>query len=419
MTFRLSADIFPDSFSKDCMSSRKTAKKTVSKTKTKAPRKTPHRSVRGWITGIALLLCALGAGFSYLPEERIPETLEPVHTFTLRTRNTVIAKFLPDSSRYDDTALIPIPDTEPVKLYFAPSPNIRKGLCDFIGSAKSTVDVCIYDLDLHEVARALTEAKKRGVKVRVVTDEDNVMLAAVEQLKKAGVPVIPDNRPAIMHNKFVIVDAKYIWTGSFNFTINGARKNDNNALILESPQIAACYQSKFQEYWSGKFGRRADQKTFGGKVLIGGTMPVKVAFSPSDGVRKLLLDELSDAKKSVRLMAFSFTAKELAEALSKLAMRGVTVQCLFDNGQAAGKFSQDEYLKGSGVQIRLAPNRSGKMHHKVIIIDDETVITGSYNFSKNAEVSNDENILILKNKEIAREFNREFRRCWRGTKGYL
>ena len=71
------------------MSSRKTAKKTVSKTKTKAPRKTPHRSVRGWITGIALLLCALGAGFSYLPEERIPETLEPVHTFTLRTRNTV------------------------------------------------------------------------------------------------------------------------------------------------------------------------------------------------------------------------------------------------------------------------------------------------------------------------------------------
>ena len=59
------------------------------------------------------------------------------------------------------------------------------------------------------------------------------------------------------------------------------------------------------------------------------------------------------------------------------------------------------------------------MHHKVIIIDDETVITGSYNFSRNAERSNDENILIIKNKEIAREFNREFRRCWRGTKGYL
>ena len=58
------------------------------------------------------------------------------------------------------------------------------------------------------------------------------------------------------------------------------------------------------------------------------------------------------------------------------------------------------------------------MHHKVILIDGETVITGSYNFSKNAETSNDENILILKNREIAGAFLREFRRCWTGIKGY-
>lgn len=401
------------------MAKSKAAKKIVSKAKNKVVRKASRRLLRGWMLGITLLVCAAGAGFSYVPEEQVPAALEPVHTFTLRTRNTVIAKILPDSSRYEDTALVSIPNTSPVKLYFAPSPNIRKGLCEFIDSAKSTVDVCIYDLDLYDVARSLTEAKKRGVAVRVVTDEDNVMLEAVERLKKAGIPVIPDNRPAIMHNKFVIVDAKYIWTGSFNFTINGMRKNDNNALILESPQIAACYQSKFQEYYSGRFGPRAGQKTFGGKVLIGGAMPVKVAFSPSDGVQAMLLDELDDAKKSVKLMAFSFTAEAIAEKLAALAKRGVSVQCLFDYGQAGSKFSRDDYLKGCGIQIRLAPNRSGKMHHKVIIIDDETVITGSYNFSKNAEVSNDENILILKNKEIAREFSREFRRCWRGTKGYL
>ena len=148
-------------------------------------------------------------------------------------------------------------------------------------------------------------------------------------------------------------------------------------------------------------------------------MPIEVMFSPSDGVQKRLLGELSKAKHSVRMMAFSFTAPEVAEQLSALAKRGVSVRCLFDNGQAHGKYSQNKFLGRNGVAVRLAPNRSGKMHHKVIIIDDETVITGSYNFSRNAERSNDENILIIKNKEIAREFNREFRRCWRGTKGYL
>ncbi len=381
--------------------------------------RTAAKHLRGYVLATLILLGAAGIGFSYVPEERIPDALEPVHTFTLRTRNNVIAKIAPDSSRYDDTAVVPIPNSTPVKLYFAPSPHIREGLCKLIDSAQSSVDLCIYDLDLFDVARALTDAEKRGVAVRVVTDTDNFKLQAVNRLKDAKIPVVPDNRPAIMHNKFVIVDAKYVWTGSFNFTINGSRKNDNNALILESPQLAACYQTKFEEYFSGKFGPKARRKTNGGKVVIGGTMPVEVMFSPSDGVQKRLLEELAKAKHSVRMMAFSFTAPEVAKELTSLAKRGVSVRCLFDNGQAHGEYSQNKFLGRNGVAVRLAPNRSGKMHHKVIIIDDETVITGSYNFSRNAERSNDENILIIKNKEIAREFNREFRRCWRGTKGYL
>ena len=76
-------------------------------------------------------------------------------------------------------------------------------------------------------------------------------------------------------------------------------------------------------------------------------------------------------------------------------------------------------LCGCGIKIAMSPNRSGKMHHKVIIIDDETVITGSYNYSKNAENSNDENILIIKNAKIASRYFKEFKRCWRGTKGYM
>lgn len=401
--------------------SRKKTKKTVQNTRNKAEEpdlKTAGRSLKGWLTGIAVLLIAGGTAFTFIPEEKVPEALEPIHTELLAARNTIIAKTRLDISRFDDTAVVDVPGSSPVKLYFAPSPNIKRGLCDLIRSAKSTVDICIYDLDLNEVAEALLDAKARKVEVRLVTDEDNVMMAAVEKLKSAGVTVVPDNRPAIMHNKFVVVDARYIWTGSYNFTVNGTTRNDNNALILESPEIAACYLTKFNEYIEGRFGPKASHKTFRGRVVIG-RMPVIVAFSPSDGVRNIILDELSNAKNSVKLMAFSFTDQEIANLLGTLAKKGVSVKCLFDYGQANSKYSQDSYLRGCGVKIKLSPNRSGKMHHKVIIIDEETVITGSYNYSKNAERNNDENILILKNREIAAKYIKEFKRCWKGTKGYL
>lgn len=396
----------------------KKPEKTVKNIVEKNAEETVRRSFKGWLAGIAALVIAGGVAFTFVPEEKVPAAIEPLHTELLAARNTLIAKTGLDISRFDDTAVVDVPGTSPVKLYFAPSPNIRRGLCDFIRSAKSTVDICIYDLDLNEVADALLDAKARKVDVRLVTDEDNVMMAAVEKLKRAGIPVVPDNRPAIMHNKFVIVDARYIWTGSYNFTVNGTRKNDNNALILESPEIAACYLSKFNEYIDGKFGPKARQKTFRGRVVLG-RMPVIVAFSPSDGVRDIILDELSSAKNSVKLMAFSFTDQEIANRLGDLAKKGVSVKCLFDYGQANSKYSQDSYLRGCGVKIKLSPNRSGKMHHKVIVIDEETVITGSYNYSKNAEHSNDENILILKNREIAAHYLKEFKRCWKGTKGYL
>lgn len=401
--------------------SKKISKKIASKAKNKVEKaavNTARRHLKGWLFGIAALLAAGGIAFTFVPEEKVPASLEPVYSELLAARNTVIAKTGLDVSRFDDTAVVEVPGTSPVKLYFAPSPNIRQGLCDFIRTARSTVDICIYDLDLNEVADALLDAKAKKVEVRLVTDEDNVMMTAVEKLKRAGVTVVPDNRPAIMHNKFVIVDARHIWTGSYNFTINGTKKNDNNALILESPEIAACYLSKFNEYIGGKFGPKASQKTFRGRVILG-KMPVIVAFSPSDGVQNIILDELSNAKNSVKLMAFSFTEQKIASQLGDLAKKGVSVKCLFDYGQANSKYSQDSYLRGCGIKIKMSPNRSGKMHHKVIVIDDETVITGSYNYSKNAELNNDENILILKNKDIAAKYVKEFKRCWKGTKGYM
>lgn len=397
--------------------------------KTKSKAKSPKKGSRngGFFFGggrhrllasiMVFLLLAASFGSTFVPEESVPEPLRNIHASLLATRNGLIAKSGLPISRYEDAFQLENPGSAPVKLYFAPSPGISRSLCEFIDSARDSLDVCIYDLDLEDAAGALIRAYQRNLKVRVITDDSNADLAAVKALEKAGIPVRNDNRASLMHNKFMVADATRVWTGSFNFTSNGALKNDNNVLALESPALANAYMEKFDEYWSGKFSFEASLVTREPKLLVG-KIPVEVAFSPSDRVRKKILEELDFVKERLDIMAFSLTSDEIAGKLKDLAKRGVEIRCLLDASTTGSAFSKDQYLKGLGVKVRISPNTSGKMHHKVMILDGETVLTGSYNFSNNAEKYNDENILILRSPALAKKYEEEFRRCWMGTKGY-
>ena len=364
---------------------------------------------------IVLLLCVVSTFF--LPEDPLYESLAKPHDMILAVRNrTIRALHLPISC-YGDHAQVLTAGRDPVMIYFAPSPVICPALCEFINNAVSTIDLCAYDLKHHAIADALIHAKNRGIKVRIVTDSDYMKNDAISRLSQAGIPVVQDRSPSLMHNKFVIVDSRYVWTGSYNLTYNCTEKNDNNAISFESPEIAAGYQKRFEQYWNQKFSTKGEvlqdsKQTFIGKI------PAQYAFSPVDQVEKILLDQLSNAEKKVDIMAFSFTGAKLAVKLRELMRKGVKVRCIFDVGQSKNKASRDEYLKKIGAKVYYSPNRKGKLHHKVMIIDDKTVITGSYNFSKNAASRNDENILIVHSTSIAAHYTREMNRCIRGIKGY-
>ncbi|MBO4631065.1 MAG: DUF1669 domain-containing protein, partial [Lentisphaeria bacterium] len=299
----------------------------------------------------------------------------------------------------------------------APSPKIASALCRFIRSAARSVDVCAFYLKLDAVSDDLIESKQRKNTVRVVTDTDYLKNPAAGRLSQAGIPIVSDRKNSLMHNKFIVVDSRYVWTGSYNLTDNGTWKNDNNAILIESSSTAAGYQARFEEYWQGRFSTDGKRTVTPQNVFIG-RIPAYYAFSPTDRVRNVLMQELSQAKLSVDVMAFSFTGAELAAKLRELCKRGIRVRCLFDYGQAKNKASRDEYLRKIGAQVYYSPNRRGKMHHKVFIIDGKTVITGSYNFSKNAETRNDENILLLRSEAIAGLYTEEMNRCIRGVKGY-
>lgn len=123
---------------------------------------------------------------------------------------------------------------------------------------------------------------------------------------------------------------------------------------------------------------------------------VQVGFSPEGTARELVLSTIHHARESVRMMGYNFTAADIAKALASASRRGVDVKVILDNRENQNKYSKAalNILVNAGVNVRLTD--AYKIHHdKVIIIDQNTVETGSFNFSKAAEYSNSENVLVL------------------------
>jgi phosphatidylserine/phosphatidylglycerophosphate/cardiolipin synthase-like enzyme len=290
--------------------------------------------------------------------------------------------------------------------------GIDEDLAAAIDQARLSVDMAIYDLNLWSIRDILIAAHRRGVTVRMVTESDNMDELEVQELKEAGIQVLGDRREGLMHDKFVIIDRSEVWTGSLNFTTGGGYLDNNNLIRLRSIKLAEDYTHEFEQMFvDDHFGSLKSAGTPYPIVTINGS-PIEVYFSPQDGTLEHLLDVISAAQESISFMAYSFTSDELAEALIERARSGVSVTGVFDKDQYHSNAGTEyDTLIQAGIDVRLDGNPR-LMHHKVIIIDQQTVITGSYNFSNNAEHNNDENTLIIHNQDIAAQYLTEFQRIY-------
>jgi phosphatidylserine/phosphatidylglycerophosphate/cardiolipin synthase-like enzyme len=285
-------------------------------------------------------------------------------------------------------------------------------LAQAIDESQYSIDLAVYDLDLWSIRDALIRARRRGVQVRVVTERDNAGRAEIGALIAAGIPVIEDNLPSLMHHKFAVLDSLQVWSGSMNMTLGSAYSANNNLLALTSSELASSYTREFEEmFLQDRFGAVSLADTPYPSVIIQGNQ-VEVLFSPDDGVQRRLLELVGGAEHSVDFLAFSFTSAELAEAMLDRAGEGVEVRGVFDEEQSGGQGSAYRLMRQAGLDVRLDTTR-GDMHHKVILIDDAIVVTGSYNFSRSAEEQNDENVLILHAPPVAAEYLIEFERIFR------
>jgi phosphatidylserine/phosphatidylglycerophosphate/cardiolipin synthase-like enzyme len=389
---------------------------------------------------------------------------------------------------------------DPLQRYRSPtSGRWREGsdlealIIDTIRRARREVVVAVQELSLPGIAAALVERQRAGVPVRVVVEntyrqpwgglhateldghgrdrlvqltaladldrdgrlssEERFRGDAMAQLEAAGVPLRDDTSDGsrgsgLMHHKFLVVDGRWVVTGSANFSssdihgdADGGRTsgNANHLFRFDSTALAGLFRSEFERLWAGKFGR--DKGEGPARRVSLGTAEVEVLFAPhadDDAANGLALigGRLGSARKGIDMALFVFSAQPLADVLAARARSGVSIRALVDPGFAYRSYS--ELLDLMGVTLpdqrcRLERSnrpwaqplasvgipklaRGDKLHHKLAVIDGSTVISGSFNWSPAAATTNDETLLIVHDPAVAAEAEREIQRLWRGAR---
>jgi len=124
-----------------------------------------------------------------------------------------------------------------------------------------------------------------------------------------------------------------------------------------------------------------------------------------------VLQVISSCQRTLDMCLFLVTLKDITSIVISLISRGVTVRLITDNNNLEVPGSQVNMLRHAGVKV-LAPKQAGLMHHKFAVLDGQMVVTGSFNWTSQAVMNNNENVIITSNKQLVDPYLREFKRLW-------
>ena len=131
--------------------------------------------------------------------------------------------------------------------------------------------------------------------------------------------------------------------------------------------------------------------------------PIQVFFSPHGGCTEAAVENLKKATNSVLVQAYSFTSAPIAQALVDAEKRGVKVQVILDKSQRTEKYSSADFVAHAGIPTFI-DTKHAIAHNKIMVIDGKTILTGSFNFTKAAESSNAENLLVIQDAALAKKY---------------
>lgn len=144
------------------------------------------------------------------------------------------------------------------------------------------------------------------------------------------------------------------------------------------------------------------------------TASYDVCFTPGGACIDAIIANLNQAQHDIWVQAYSFTSKPIAQALLNAAHRGVKVQVILDKSQRSQNYSAAQFLYNQGIPTWI-DDRVAIAHNKVMIIDQATVITGSFNFTQAAQKSNAENLLIIHDPTFAQRYLQNWQNRWQAS----
>ena len=273
--------------------------------------------------------------------------------------------------------IIPIEEGLPIQIYFCPENNCSAILLSNIKNA-STVKCAFYHLNIPELIQTLQEKN-----ATIITDDQYI-----DEL--TNIDATADASKALMHNKFCILDNQTVITGSYNPTPS---KKADDLIIIQSKYLARNYLEEFQEMQHGKFhgGKKVKDPT-----IIYNNATIHNSFCPEDNCAEKVLKTLQKAQNNIKFILYQLTDTKIIEVLEKTKAK---IQGILDTNQKQNKLLK-KILNKSKIQKNI--------HHKLFIIDNTTIITGSYNPTKNGNTKNDENLIIIEDKIIAEKYLKRF-----------
>ncbi len=322
--------------------------------------------------------------------------------------------------------------------------SVMAYLTNFIAAARESLDFALYDMRLsaplkESLGAALRERAAAGVRIRFCYDGDkpvNPNLAAGqdpappgtgEMVQGLGYPWRRIAGQKLMHDKFIVCDRRAVWTGSTNLTDDAFSIMENNIVELESPTLADSYARDFEQLWEkSNFEDTGDIGTAPVRLVFAGeSASAQVLFSPGRGlaIDSEIARRVRSARRRVRICSLLINSGTLIGALGELLRAGrVAVDGVFDRTQMEDVYRQWETVPSNRWKIPALHDviaragligkistpytptgRHDFMHNKILLVDD-TVITGSYNFSRSAQ-ANAENILFVESVALAERYS--------------
>jgi phosphatidylserine/phosphatidylglycerophosphate/cardiolipin synthase-like enzyme len=324
--------------------------------------------------------------------------------------------------------------------------DLEQVIVEFIGGARSSLDIAVQELDSEPIAQAILDARWRGVSVNLFLEQD-YLRTPLKSSKGVPVPPVPkagespleallrvqwgaddtelapnrrilaallrsdvevkgDFNPKIFHQKFVLRDYRggratkpgnpALLSGSANFTTTGTHSNLNHVFVFNSAYICRQYEAEFDQLRLGRFGREIHGDVPGLYDL--GGVPAKVLFAPTHTPELEIMKQMLKGAKEVYFAIFTFSGSSgIDDTMVALARGGMKITGVVDRGQAAHGWAAPKTMNHANIELFQPKKSSGvrKLHHKLMVIDERVVVAGSFNYTQPANDYNDENIFVL------------------------